>query len=402
MKRLAKLVVVGLLSVFLPYWAFAAPASASPAESYTVQLNDTLWNLSAAYHGDPLKWTEVLGANPFLKEKGRVINHPDGRVIVLIRPGEQLAGLERIGVQAEMIPFYQLWPAFVPQAPQQQFPAAVTDRAESVIVNIGGVSVAAPVPFYLAPVLGVPLWLLAFLVVLVLGGIYWTCKDIFTRNPATDGPPMVQGGIAASQPTAIEERFDRIAERRYGERSPSADLSVERPQRISDIVRGSLSGNGYVQYRDRVERRRLNREPAYSARFRFPDGSEETLYFLEACANDVVFRGAHYDGFRWEPERVVIPTPAPASAEQPVVHAPVSGRTSLRAVAASTPPVMTTVTVSDICVTIPVSDICVTIPEGSSVQIGRDGKLTVAVAAACDIAIVPVQEAGAAAKTAAS
>ena len=141
-----------------------------------------------------------------------------------------------------------------------------------------------------------------------------------------------------------------------------------------------------MQYRDRTERRRLNREPAYTARFRFPDGSEETLYFLEACANDVVFRGTRYEGFRWEAERTVTPMPAPATQVQPVAV----GRTPLRAVP-SAALAMTTVAVGDIRVTI---------PEGSSVTLEKDGRIVIAVSAACDIGIIPAIQQASAAKTA--
>lgn len=97
---------------------------------YRVKLDDTLWDLSATYHNDPLKWAEVVGANPFLKEKGRVITHLDGRVIVLIRPGEELAGLNRIGVKAEMIPFSSLWPALDPApASASALPVPAEERA---------------------------------------------------------------------------------------------------------------------------------------------------------------------------------------------------------------------------------------------------------------------------------
>ena len=383
MKALVKLsVAVGLLMVFLSQGAFALTAAEAP---YKVQAGDTLWDLSSAYHGDPLKWAEVLGANPFLKEKGRVVNHPDGRVIVLIRPGEELAGLNQIGVKAEMIPFNNLWPAFVP-VPQ---PAS----AESVVIDMTGK--AGGVPFYQVLVLGMPLWAVVLWVVALAPAIIYTMRKdglLFTRNPATAGPPIIPGGIATSQSQTIEERFERIAERHYGDRNPSADLSVDRPERISTIESGFLSGDGDVRYGDQREiRRRLNHEPAYRARFRFADGTEEDLYFLQLCANDVRFYGTRYRGFRWETERVVVPVSAPVPAEPVASGLPVV-RTPLRAVASSTPLVMTTVAVGDIRVTI---------PEGSSVQIGRDGKITIAVATACDVVIAPA-EAGATAKTAVS
>lgn len=415
MRVLVKLsAAVVLLLVFLSHGAFAAPAAEQAVSApYTVQLGDTLWDLSAAYHGDPLKWAEVLGANPFLKEKGRVINHPDGRVIVLIRPGEQLAGLERIGVKAEMIPFHNLWPAFVPAAvPTQPAPAAVTDTtasAESVLINLAtGKVTTGPIPFYWAPVLGMPLWFLVLAAVLVLVVIWMLyCNGLLfsRRSAAIAGPPIIHGGIAASQQTAIENRFDRIAERRYGERNPQADLAAEHPERISAIESGFLSGIGTVQYRDRAERRRLNHEPAYSARFRFPDGTEENLYFLQLCANDVRLYGTRYSGFRWESERMVVPmAPISVSAGQPTPTPATTGGSwssvglpvPLRAVASSTLPT------SPVMTTVAVGDIRVTIPGGSSVLVGRDGRITIAVAAACDVVVALAQEAGASGKTAAS
>lgn len=352
-----------------------------------------MWDLSATYHGNPLKWAEVLGANPFLKEKGRVINHPDGRVIVLIRPGEKLAGLEQIGVQAEMIPFSSLWPASAStstaSSAQSAAPAA-TDRTESIVINLPGTKEITSVPFYLMLVLGIPLWFLILAAVIVLAAMYVLYKNglLFGRDPAAAaGPPIIHGGIPASQPAAIEDRFERIAERRYGERNPQADLAIDRPERIGTIESGFLSGIGTVQYRDHTERRRLNREPAYCARFRFPDGTEEDLYFLQQCANDVRLFGTRYHGFLWEPEWMIVSVPAtqPAQATQtapsqsPASSPPAGGRAGLHVVA-SVPPVMTTVAVGEICVTI---------PEGSSVQIGKDGRISIAAPVACEVIVAP-------------
>ena len=371
--------VVGLLVLSALVWSGIAFAENPPPATYQVQPKDTLWDLSAAYRGDPLKWAEVLGANPFLKEKGRIFNHPDGRVIVLIRPGEELAGLDRIGIKAEMIPIANL--GLAPATP-----ASATPVLNLVVASASTESTSvATAPFYQALVFGIPLWLLAVVIILILIVIYMSYRNRL-RNQATGRVPMIPGGITASQSATIEHRLERIAERHYGERNPSADLASERPQRISEIARGFLSGKGVVQYRDRTERRRLNREPAYTARFRFPDGSEETLYFLEACANDVVFRGTRYEGFHWEAERTIAPMPAPATQVQPVAV----GRTPLRAVP-SAALAMTTVAVGDIRVTI---------PEGSSVALEKDGRIVITVSAACDIAIMPAIQQASAAKTA--
>lgn len=373
MKKIAMLMVVGLLAgIFL-----VTSTAIAQEPLYKVQTNDNLWNLSATYLGDPLKWvTKVLDANPFLKEKGRMFRHHDGRMIVLIRPGEELAGLERIGVKAELIPFSSLWPALVP--------AQASVSTDS--VSSPAPAEANAVPFYRVLFLGMPLWQMVVMLLIALSILYalykffyGTYRDgrIFYRNPATAGAPIVQGGIPPSQSAMIENRFERIAERHYGERNPSADLSVDRPQRISEILHGFLSGSGQVQYRDRTETRRLNHEPAYSARFRFPDGTEETLYFLEACANDVVFRNVRYNGFIWELERMIVPVPKP----QPVLAAVVSASTPLRVVKSVEPAVALT--------TVIVGSIQMTVPEGSSVRLGQDGKIVISVSTACEMTMAP-------------
>ena len=359
--------------VFLSQAVFAAEDTGK----YTVQPSDTLWDLSATYHKDPLKWAEVLGANPFLKEKGRVINHPDGRVIVLIRPGEELAGLSRIGVKAEMVPLSSLWPAGVP-APQAM-PAVVSATAH--IAEPAVVSTTTTVPFYSIRIYGNPLWMWAMLVVLLaLIGRSFYRDGLFSRKPASvAGPPVIRGGIAADQPSSVETRFERIAERHYGERNPQADLSVDRPERISTIESGFLSGDGKVRYGDQREiRRRLNHEPAYRARFRFADGTEEDLYFLQLCANDVRF-GTRYRWFRWETERVVVPLPTATPAAVPA-PATASTPTPLRVIKPTEPAKLTTVSVGGTEVTL---------PEGSSVRLETDGKIVVVVSGACEIVIAP-------------
>ena len=392
MKALARLFVVTGLLIFLSQAVFAAETT----EKYTVQPSDTLWDLSATYHKDPLKWAEVLGANPFLKEKGRVVNHSDGRVIVLIRPGEELAGLNRIGVKAEMVPFSSLWPAPTTVPPSASAPTAATERAESVIVNLGAGTATVdvgPVLFYWTPVLGIPLWFLALVAAIVLALLWVLYRDgLLSRSRQSAGlagPPIVQGGISTSQPDAIENRFERIAERHYGERNPSADLSADRPERIGAIESGFLSGRGTVQYRDHGESRRLNHEPAYRARFRFPDGTEEDLYFLQLCANDVRF-GTRYRGFRWETERIVVPLPTATPATVPA-PATASTPTPLRVVKPTEPAKLTTVSVGGTEVTL---------PEGSSVRLETDGRIVVSIATACEMTIGPAPTAETQAATA--
>lgn len=160
-----------------------------------------------------------------------------------------------------------------------------------------------------------PDWFPFLLIFLAAVAVFGWLYLIFGRQRASEaGQPIVPGGIRQDEPQRLEERFNRIAERRYGESNPSADLSVERPMRISPIESGFLNGHGRVQYRDRTVERRLENEPAYRARFRFPDGTEQDLFFLQACGNDVM-AGTRYHGFTFSASRVVVPasTPQPVS-----------------------------------------------------------------------------------------
>ncbi len=95
-------------------------AQAPAAQGYVVQQGDNLWKLSGDYLGNPVKWGEVLGANPFLKEPGRQFQAPDGRIIVLIKPGERLNGIANLGVTAEPVPISELKPATVTVAPVEK------------------------------------------------------------------------------------------------------------------------------------------------------------------------------------------------------------------------------------------------------------------------------------------
>jgi len=72
----------------------------------------TFWDLSAAYHADSSKWGGFLDANPFLKRKGRVFIHPDGRIIAWTKSDEKLSGFDRIEIEVTSVPVSSLGPAF--------------------------------------------------------------------------------------------------------------------------------------------------------------------------------------------------------------------------------------------------------------------------------------------------
>ena len=295
-------------------------------EVYEVQKGDTLWALSGQYLDDPLRWGELLDLNPYLKEPGRMYDRGDKGVVVIIRPGEELRGLMELGISVEPISLSEL-------------------KAEAGISE----------PFFYDG----RFWFLAFLVALLLLAWAYPFRNILWRfkNPITSGQPIVEGGIQPGSPRNVEERFQRIAERRYGEINPSSNLSAERPVRVGKIESGYLSGDGVVQYRDRREPRRLRREPAYRARFRFPNGNEEELYFLQGCANDVTFSGARYVGFEWTSEQTVVPAPQPT--QQPVARPP------LRVAASGEAPAVT-------LTRFVIDDLEITAPEGTVLHLSGD------------------------------
>lgn len=296
-----KVLFVLAMAMFLSLGASVAQEAPEP---YVVQPGDTLWELSGEYLDDPLKWGELIGKNPFLKEPGRQFQKEDGTIVVVIKPGEQLNGLQEMGITAiplpELLDKLRLAPAEVETAESQ------TLSRNSLFWGIVAALVTA-------------------LLIYAMTRYSWRFK-----NPITSGQPIVEGGIPPSDSGSIESRFEQMAQRRFGELYPTADSNISRPRRVSDIEHGSLSGNGQVHYRDSVETRHLVDEPGYRAEFEFvnPDGStrRETLYFLQRCANDVTFQGKWLTGYTFtlasESERVVVPAPAAEEPEPTPVESP--------------------------------------------------------------------------------
>ena len=244
---------------------------------YTVQKGDTLWYLEGLQRGDSTQWRRLVELNPFLKKPGRIY-YKDGMTVALIKPGEKLRGLEEMGILPLALPLSELKEA-------------------------GTADNWSYFWFLVALVLFMAVVALIFYRTLLRGK---------RRNPVTSGEPVVPGGISPSENERVRNHFDAIANRRFASSVPNAP----RPVRIGPIESGFLSGNGVVRYRDGSEQQhQLNRQPAFRARFRLPNGTEETLFFLQGCANDVTFAETRYLGFQWETEQTVMPAPTPVPAQ---------------------------------------------------------------------------------------
>ncbi len=347
-KSIFLAVALGLFLVAAP--AFAESPVITGEMGYYVLPGDTLWELSADRLHDPFKWGQVVGANPFLQQTGRVFDRR-GKTIVLIRPGEKLVGLEQLGVVPMPVPIEQLQalptPApKIPQVPQQSWGTSLLFFALDYW------------PLLLA---------LLFAAIAVL--IYWYMRRQEQRRPASQaGPAVVHGGIRLNEPARVEERFQNIADQHYMAANPVANLGIARPVRVSEVEHGFLSGRGRVEYAGGVmQERTMNREPAYRARFRMPDGTEETLHFLREGANDVTFSGTRYTGYTFEPstgrDRVVVLAPAPAPAQPaatPVEEPAATGATAS--------PQAEVVPLRPTPMVVTLEGLRITLPEGSVVE----------------------------------
>lgn len=279
MKRL---IVCGLLSLCLgaasPSLAQQGPALCS---GYAVQDRDTLWELSGQQLGDPNVWESIVTKNPFLQEPNRRVER-NGRVIVILHPGECLQGLEAYGVVAAAA------------EPVNQVDEIVVHGSRGSNAEITAATITPSVLFLLG---------LCALVLLYI---------ILTRNPATARRPQVEGGVTAE---TARERFE----------------TMSRQQRfdILEQVEGRIWGTMLVSYGDGSRMPRwVNGQRAFQARVRHSDGREEQLYMLQACGNDLRFGGiARYipgPDFRFEVDA------APTAAEEPAVASatPVTSETA--------------------------------------------------------------------------
>lgn len=291
MKTLVRTMLVLLLAVT------SVTFSAQQDVKYVVQPGDNLWNLAGEKLGNSQVWAQLVEQNPFLKQPGRSFER-DGKKYVIIRPGEQLAGLEELGVTSEDISY--AWHA----------PEPITVAATSVEHDTSW------------------LWAVLAVVVLLLLVAYLILR-MLNADPATTRTPVVNGGV--NEVTA-RNRFQEMAAERY-----TATTGTSHPiQRFTILEQTAGHGYGIIGVVDgtgKVVPRKLQGEPVFRARVRFPDEHQEDLYMLQRCGNDLRFGGvSHYipgKGFRFEPDSVIAANPAPAAPAVPVEPAPVAAAPSV-------------------------------------------------------------------------
>lgn len=259
----------------------------------SVQGGDSLWRISARVQQDPTLWERIYERNPFLQKNGRRFVNPANRwTYVLIRPGEQLCGLDELGIVPKLADTKDLTAmGFAPPKPEKVF-----------------VRLPSPWEYFW-------FWMTPLLIAMALLVLY----AFFSRDPTRVGAGRVrEEGIHT--PTAAAEHFRQQLAQEFG--APAAFAQ------ILSMVRGRAYG--WARISDCVGtffRRLLRGEPTWEVRARFRDGRQVIRYSLMACANDVRAGGGMMPGFGFlfvVEENVtdsirpaVPPQPAPTPASTP-------------------------------------------------------------------------------------
>jgi hypothetical protein len=271
----------------------ASASLAAQEDIYVVQKGDNLWKLAGAHLDSALLWEQIYKDNPFLQESGRRFQK-EGIVYVMIRPGEKLVGLEKLGIMATVTPIEQL------RLPQPE------------------------AKVYQVPTTPVWVWWPLGLALLLAIAAYLIYR-MLTRDPATARPAIVRGGVTeAYAQTAMQQ----VAARANGSTlSASQTAGVYQNFTVLRQTAGRIWGVMNVRYADgRSVPRQLHGERAYKALVRFPNGTEETLYILQACGNDLRYGGiSRYlpgPDFRFEADPAAVPVAQPAPTPAPAEPAP--------------------------------------------------------------------------------
>lgn len=299
-------------------------ASSNAEAQYTVQHGDNLWELAGKNLDSASAWEKIYQENRFLQEPGRRFEI-DGRTIVVIRPGEVLQGLDKLGIvqeESDIIP-------------------DVLEKSRT----IREVITMSEWPWWFW-------WLLVALTALIIWLIMrhnrtrdrmatvnqrlrernenlvarQDYEHMLNMDPVGSGEPIFPAGVTDATAPA---RFQEMAAHRWeAQTGRTANTQVFTIQRLT-------AGRGWglmnVSYADgSTLLRRLNGERVYEADVLFPDGNVETLYMLQGCGNDLRYGGVHRyngaEGFRFVPDTTMAPTmpttaTAPATTSTNVVQA---------------------------------------------------------------------------------
>lgn len=274
-----------ILFLILFLFAGAVPASAQSGvcTGYQPLANETLWGLAERNFGDPMVWQQqIWDKNPQIHGAGRRYTDSQKRDIVRIYLGDCLQGLTPQG---------KLIPASVASTPVVQPPAVVQPSWYSQI----------------------PSWVWGLVALLLLALAFLGWREI-KKDPATSGEPIVPGGV--NEQTA-RDRFQQMAANAH--RARTGQSLVAQNFQIRHQVAGRMDGLMMVSYANGSRRPRLMaNEPAFRATVQFPDGSQEDLYMLQRCGNDLRYGGIHRYvpglGFRFTPDAEAPAAPAPAPA----------------------------------------------------------------------------------------
>lgn len=339
-------------------------ALAQTTSPYTVNKGDTVYALKGIYSSSQPEWKAFTILNPFLAEPGRAFVTQDGRFIVIVRPGEQLEGIDQLGVTVEPLPIKELG-----LAP----PAKVTSEAG------GGTTTTAEAQLIVPP------WVFWFLVAAVIAAVAIVVFRIFKKldveakreeherelrqDPVTSGPAMVPGGIPSTDTARLDNFFEQQAIARFAQRNPALDRNVIRVMRVGPIEDGTISGEGLVGYLGGEWHPRRIETPlgSYQARYRFPDATEEVLQCLQACMNPVAYGGEVYRGFTFTAGQAIVPAPEPpVPAPQAVPH-PAIAVARIRAAAQG-----------EGYSTVTIGDRVITVERGVHFTVGDDGSIIMA------------------------
>lgn len=258
--------------------------SSAPRDEHCVRLGDNLWQLSQDLLGDAELWREVKERNPFLNEPGRVFER-GGKTIVLLKEGECLTGLRELGITNEVKPV------------RSDEGVNVVARKDLEIPNAAW-------------------WLLALVSLALVLTMIWRLfkRGILQADPVRTGLPQVPGGVT-----------DETARERFNAMGTVQRFTVleQVPGRVYGIVNVRYANNREVP-------REMSGQRAFRARVQHDNGSEEELYMLQGCGNDLRYGGiSRYipgERFRFEPDAVeaapVQPAAEPAAPAAPAQDAP--------------------------------------------------------------------------------